>query len=227
MTTAARRETTILAALFLVVGALSLAAVRLELSSPLEAVGVVAGALCVWLVVRENLANFPLGMISVGAFLFVFAEARLFADAGLQVVYLGLNAAGWWLWAYGAERRTALRVTRVGRGEGAAVGVGMAALTVVLWLTLRHVGGSASLVDALTTSLSLGAQWLLNRKHVENWILWIVADLIYIPLYAWKGLYLTSGLYVVFLGMATMGFLHWRATWRASAAGAAPHPAPA
>ena len=76
-------------------------------------------------------------------------------------------------------------------------------------------GGSASFFDALTTSISLCAQWMLNRKYVESWYAWIAADLIYIPLYAYKELYLTAGLYAVFLVMATMGLFHWRGSWRA------------
>lgn len=223
MTSSRTRETLILAALTVVVGAISTAMVLLELSRPLEAVGVVTGALCVWLVVRESIWNFPLGMASVAAFLVVFSGARLFADAGLQVVYFALNAAGWYLWLRGGREKTALAVSRVGRREATVLAVAGSALTMVLWLTLRHVGGSASFFDALTTSLSLCAQWMLNRKQVESWYLWITVDVIYVPLYAYKELYLTAGLYAVFLVMATMGLLHWRATWRASAE-PAPHP---
>ena len=91
--------------------------------------------------------------------------------------------------------------------------------------TLRHLGGSASFFDALTTSISLCAQWMLNRKQVESWYAWIAADVVYIPLYAYKELYLTAALYTVFLVMATLGLLRWRATWRTGGE-PAPRPAP-
>ena len=87
-------------------------------------------------------------------------------------------------------------------------------MTLLFWSTLRYIGGSASFWDALTTAICLGAQWLLNRKRLENWIFWIVADCIYVPLYLYKQLYLTSLLYAVFLVMAGIGLAQWRATWR-------------
>jgi nicotinamide mononucleotide transporter len=96
----------------------------------------------------------------------------------------------------------------------AAVWVSVAVMTGALWGLLHWANGTATFWDALTTAISLGAQWLLNYKRLQNWVLWIVADLIYVPLYAWKGLYLTSLLYAVFLVMAVMGRLEWRATWR-------------
>jgi nicotinamide mononucleotide transporter len=225
MTLESSRENVLLACLTAAVTAMAFAGVRMGASTPLEAVSVVSGAVCVWLTVRENVWNFPVGLANAATFCVVFFGARLYADAGLQVVYFVLTLIGWHLWLHGGQGRTALRVSRAGGREAAAVAAAGAGLTVALWLALRHVGGSASFFDALTTSISLCAQWLLNRKHVESWYAWIAADLVYVPLYAWKGLYLTAALYAVFLVMAVMGLLRWRATWRAGAL-AAPRRAP-
>lgn len=213
------RDTALLASLTAAVSALAFAGVRLGLSSPLEAAGVVTGAVCVWLTVRESVWNFPVSLANVSLFCVLFFGAKLYADAGLQVVYFGLTIIGWHLWLHGGERGTALRISRIGTREAAWLAAGGVALTAVLWITLRHVGGSASFFDALTTSISLCAQWMLNRKYVESWYAWIAADLIYIPLYAYKELYLTAGLYAVFLVMATMGLLRWRGSWLRPAAG--------
>lgn len=210
------RETAILTALTAVVGALALAGVRLGFSTPLEAASVVTGAVCVWLTVRESVWNFPISLANVSLFCILFFGARLYADAGLQVVYFVLSVIGWRLWLHGGERGTALHVSRIGRAKVRLVAAAGVTLTLVLWIAVRHVGGSASFFDALTTSISLCAQWMLNRKYVESWYAWIAADLVYIPLYAYKELYLTSGLYAVFLVMATMGLLRWTATWRAT-----------
>jgi nicotinamide mononucleotide transporter len=180
------------------------------LASWLEAGSFVTGAVCVWLTVRENVWNFPIGLVNVATYSVVFFEARLFADAGLQVVYFLLGIVGWAMWLRGGERRTALRIERASQRERVAVLAFIALSTALLWRTLRHVGGSASAFDALTTSLSLGAQWLLNRKKVETWIAWIVVDVLYVPLYLWKGLYLTAVLYAVFLAMAALGLREWR-----------------
>jgi nicotinamide mononucleotide transporter len=217
MTRSTTRDTAVLALLTAAVSVLAFIGVRLELSTPLEAAGVVTGAVCVWLTVRESVWNFPVSLANVSLFCVLFFGARLYADAGLQVVYFGLTLTGWYLWLHGGERGTALRISRIGTGDAVRLAIGGVALTVVLWITLRHVGGSASFFDALTTSISLCAQWMLNRKYVESWYAWIAADLIYIPLYAYKELYLTAGLYAVFLVMATLGLMHWRGTWRAQA----------
>jgi nicotinamide mononucleotide transporter len=189
-------------------------------STWLEAVSFVTGALCVWLTVKESVWNFPVSMANVAAFLFVFARAGLYADAGLQVVYFILSAVGWYMWLHGGAGRTQLHVSRLPTREAAVVAVSGVALTALLAAYLRHVGGSAPFWDALTTALSLCAQWLLNRKYLETWYCWVAVDVIYVPLYAHKSLYLTAGLYAVFLCMATMGLLAWRATWRARAGAA-------
>jgi nicotinamide mononucleotide transporter len=217
MTRSTTRDTAVLALLTAAVSVLAFIGVRLELSTPLEAAGVVTGAVCVWLTVRESVWNFPVSLANVSLFCVLFFGARLYADAGLQVVYFVLSLTGWYLWLHGGERGTALRISRIGTGDAVRLAIGGVALTIALWITLRHVGGSASFFDALTTSISLCAQWMLNRKYVESWYAWIAADLIYIPLYAYKELYLTAGLYAVFLVMATMGLMHWRGTWRAQA----------
>lgn len=199
-----------LAALTACVAAVAAAMVALGRASPLEAVSFATGAVAVWLTVRENIWNFPIGIINTAGYSVVFFQARLYGDASLNVLYCLLGIAGWYLWLFGGERRTELRINRAGSTELGLVIATMALSTLLLWKTLHFVGGSASFWDALTTSLSLGAQWLLNRKRLENWHIWIVADVIYVPLYVSRGLHLTAVLYAVFLVMAVMGLLRWR-----------------
>ncbi len=140
----------------------------------------------------------------------------------MQIVYLILGVRGWYLWLRGGKDGTRLRVTRADRGELNWLLVCIILLTFMLWLVLRHVGGSASFWDALTTALSLGSQWLLNRKRLESWIGWIVVDAIYVPLYVSKSLYLTAVLYAIFLGLAIMGMRQWRASWKTRQAASLP-----
>ena len=179
----------------------------------LEAASFVTGALCVWLTVRENIWNFPIGLVNVATFSVVFFQARLFGDAGLQVVYFVLGVLGWAMWLRrDPADQPALRITcawRAGKAELLVIGLCVAAATLLLWRTLRHAGGSSSFFDALTTALSLGSQWLLNKKRLESWIGWIIADTIYVPLYLSKGLTLTALLYAVFLAMAIAGLRAW------------------
>lgn len=191
-----------------------------NLASLLEAIGFVTGAICVWLTVRENIWNFPLGLLNVAALAIVFLRDGLFADAGLQVVYVVLTIIGWYMWLWGGQRHTALHVSRVSLVELMIVLACGIAITAGLWKLVNFAGGVSPFFDAITTALSLCAQWLLNRKRLENWFFWIAADLIYIPLYAYKHLYLTSILYVIFFLMCLMGIWQWQTTWRAQRTGA-------
>jgi nicotinamide mononucleotide transporter len=162
-------------------------------------------------VVRENVWNFPIGMVNVAIFSVIYFQTRLYADAGLQLVYFALGVSGWYLWLRGGAQRSALRITRASGREGWLALAFVAVSTLLLWRLLRMVGGSASFFDALTTSGSLASQWLLNKKRLENWLGWIVVDILYIPLYVSRGLKLTAILYAVFLAMAITGYLRWRA----------------
>jgi nicotinamide mononucleotide transporter len=216
----------VLAVLTVCVGVVGAIMVALGRASALEAVSFATGAVCVWLTVKENIWNFPIGLVNTATYCVVFFDARLFGDATLQIVYFVLGLIGWYLWRFGGEKRTPLRVARAGATERIVIAVVVATSTLILWRTLRLVGGSASFWDAATTSLSLGAQWLLNSKRLENWHLWIVADAVYVPLYVSRGLNLTALLYAVFLVMAVIGLLRWREVYaEQGAVEAAPAPA--
>jgi nicotinamide mononucleotide transporter len=176
-----------------------------------EIAGFVTGALCVWLVVRRNIWNFPVGIANNLFFWVLFLRAGLYADAWLQVVYLVLGVLGWYWWLHGGADRTALRVRRTPRWGWAAVLGFVGATTWVVYAVLTsHTDSVVPFGDAVTTALSLGAQLMLNRKWIGNWWLWIVADILYIGLYTVKGLYLTAILYTVFLAMCLAGLVQWR-----------------
>jgi len=207
---ARRKDTAVLAVLTVCVASLALVMAALGRASALEAVAFGTGAVAVWLVVKENIWNFPIGIINTAGYSVVFFQARLYGDASLNVLYCVLGVIGWYLWLHGGEHRTKLQVSRAAPLELSLVAIAVGLSTLLLWKTLHFLGGSASFWDALTTSLSLGAQWLLNRKKVENWHIWIVADVIYVPLYVSRGLTLTAVLYAVFLVMATIGLFRWR-----------------
>jgi nicotinamide mononucleotide transporter len=187
-----------------------------------EVLGFGTGLVTVWLVVRQHIANWPIGILNVLLLMLVFYAAGLYADAGLQIVYVGLGFYGWWLWLYGGERRTHLTVRSTRRTEWLGLLVAGVVLTAALWLFLdRLTGSTVPLADAVTTALSLMATYGQSKKLVESWWLWIAADLIYIPLYAYKDLWLTSILYLAFLTLCVIGLRQWRAALRP------PVPAPA
>ena len=175
-----------------------------------ETLGFVTGAICVWLVVKQNIWNFPIGIANNIFFLILFVNSRLYGDAGLQIVYLLLGFQGWYHWLYGGQNRTELKLSRASRQILLTTIAGIILGTIVLTIILRKVNGAAPLIDAFTTVLSLAAQFWLNLKYLENWLIWVIADVIYIYLYLSRGLHLTAILYLVFLGLCISGFVKWR-----------------
>lgn len=176
-----------------------------------EVAGFATGALCVWLVVRRNIWNFAVGMANNVFFLVLFLQAGLYADAWLQVLYFGLGAIGWYWWLHGGADRAALVVRRTPPRAWVCIVMLVTGLAwVVHTLLTSHTDSTVPVPDALTTALSLGAQLMLNRKWIGNWLLWIIADVIYIGLYIHKELYLTAALYAVFLALCVVGWRQWR-----------------
>ena len=186
--------------------------------------GVITGAWCVWLTARQSLWNFPIGIVNNLFFGALFFHSRLYGDMSLQGVYLILGALGWALWLTGKRGEAALPVTRTNRFEifGCAL---FLLVSVPLMMRFLHLaGGAVPFWDALTTALSLVAQYLLSRKRWENWWVWIAADLIYVPLYIHRELYLTAALYGLFLLLCGIGLRDWRASMKPSTAATSPDP---
>ena len=182
-----------------------------------ELAGFLTGAACVWLTVKGHIANFPVGLANDAFFLVLFLSAGLYADSALQVVYLVLGAIGWWQWIYGGAGRTRLVVRRAGSGELVVLAGLVVAATVPLTYLLVAAHDIAPFWDALTTALSLAAQWLLNTKKVQNWYFWLAADAIYVPLYFVKDLWLTAIVYAIFFAMCVAGLRAWRRAAREEA----------
>jgi nicotinamide mononucleotide transporter len=174
-----------------------------------ELFGFLTGGLCVALTVRRSIGNFPVGIANNAFFLVLFASAQLWAASGLQVLYIGLSIAGWWQWLHGSVDRDPMPVRRSGRRTLAFCALFVVVGTVPLYALLHFAHDSAPFLDAVTTCLSLAAQWLLNAKRIENWFFWIAADCIFIPMYLGQGLILTAVVYLLFLGMCIAGLRSW------------------
>ncbi|MCE7010542.1 nicotinamide riboside transporter PnuC [Kibdelosporangium philippinense] len=140
----------------------------------------------------------------------------LYADGWLQVVYLALAVYGWWSWLRGGPARDHLPTGRTTATQWwLLLGVGVAGTALLTWILDTKSDSTVPLPDAATTVLSLLATWGQARKKVESWWLWITADVIYIPLYAYKELWLTAILYVGFLALCVFGLRSWLADVRA------------
>ncbi len=186
--------------------------------SEIEVFGFISGALSVWLTVKVNIWNWPVGIANSAFYVVVFFTSQLYADMALQIVYIVLGFLGWYWWLHGGNNRTELPIEHVTLRLSAVLLVLLALGTWGETVFLQGIQDSAPFWDALTTAMSLVAQFLLTKKLIENWYVWISVDVIYIGLYIYKHLYLTSVLYALFLAMCVTGLLHWRATMRQQAA---------
>ena len=179
--------------------------------SLLEAVAVVFGIVSVWLSVREHVVSWPTAIVSVSLYFFVFKDARLYADMGLQVFYAAISAYGWYHWLYGGKNRSELAVSLTPRPVWIALPIAWIIGTLSLG-TLLHRTTNAALpyVDSSLTVGSLLAQWMMTRKYVENWAIWVALDVAYVIVFLNRDLKLTAFLYVVYGILAWRGLVEWR-----------------
>jgi nicotinamide mononucleotide transporter len=178
--------------------------------SPLEVVAAAFGVISVFLSTRQNIWSWPTAIVNVALYAVVFYQGRLYGQMGLQPIYLALSVYGWYQWLRGGEAHTALRVSSASpRLIGA-----LAVLNVVAWLALaavlRRTDAALPWLDALLTTTSLVAQWMMTRKILQNWLLWVAVDVVYVPMFISQRLYATAILYAAFLVLAVMGYVEWR-----------------
>lgn len=184
---------------------------QLQATSGLEWLAAITGLMCVWLTVKESIWCWPIGLVSAALYVIVFGQSRLYADMGLQGVFIVLQIYGWHAWLRGGPDKEPLVVTRTPGPKRWVLGAIFLAGTTLLAETLRrHTDASLPWVDSTQTVLSLVAQYLLSFKRIESWPLWIVVDVISVWMYHFKGLYVTMGLYAIFLCLATQGLVRWR-----------------
>ncbi len=178
----------------------------------LEAVAVIAGILCVWLQTKEDIRAWPFGILSVILYVYIFHENYLYSDMILNAIYIILNIYGWWNWS---RRKTEVKSevpvqTISSQGHIILVGIIIVATTIWGWNMEHFTRAQFVYYDAFTTVGSLVAQYLLAKKYLENWYVWIIVDLVAIPVYLAKGLHLTALLFGVYLALCIYGLLQWK-----------------
>jgi nicotinamide mononucleotide transporter len=185
-----------------------------------EIIGTVLGVIGVWLMIRQNIWGWPVGLVQVAVYAWVFYDSKLYSDAILQVAFFLIQAYGWGHWLRGACRQVSagqsapgLPVTRL-TGPAIAAWIAAGAVLTAGWGWFMHRTTDAALPwwDAFILVFSLIAQWLQARKNIENWAGWLGVNTVAIGVYWAKDLRLTSGLYLVFWVMALWGWRAWRRT---------------
>lgn len=182
----------------------------------LEWFGVFTGILCVWLAAKNNIWNWPIAIVSVLIYIFIFFDAKLYADMGLQVYFFLTNIYGWYFWSKNRNNQEESRpITLITKKEILLSILGIAAFTLALgFLLYKNTDASFPFIDSFCTAVSLIAQVFLARKVLHNWLIWIFVDVIYVGVYFSKDLYATGLMYALYIAIATIGYLDWRKIYR-------------
>lgn len=182
------------------------------LFSSIEIYAVILGIIAVGLVVVRNVWNFPFGIVMVILYGWIFFEAKLYSDMLLQGIFLVMQVQGWWSWMGGEKAEDDLiKVRTLTRGQWLwSAGAQVGGTLLLGGLMQRFTDAALPFLDAFTAVMSVIGQWWLNKRYLENWIFWIIVDVLYLYIYPSRGLYATAFLYLIFLGMAISGYWAWR-----------------
>lgn len=179
-------------------------------TSWLEWCGVITGTLCVWLAAKNNILNWPVASVSVLIYIIVFHEKGLHSDMELQIFFLGMNIYGWYYWTKNTGSTESTPVRSITRQEAWLTVEGVVLFTLISGGIHSFTNASYPFLDSFCTACSIAGQIFLARKTLQNWLIWIFVDLIYIGVYISKDLYATSIMYALYIYIAWMGYRGWK-----------------
>jgi nicotinamide mononucleotide transporter len=176
-----------------------------------EIAAVILGLASVYLVIKQNIFCYPLGILSVAFYVYIFYNVQLYADMGLQIAFIFLQCYGWYKWLYGGEQKTKLKISPSSWNIQFVLLLGVALSTFSLgWTLQKKTDAALPYWDSLQTSLSLAGQWMSARKYIENWLVWIIVNIVSVGMYYAKDLHFTMVLYAVYLALAFLGWFEWK-----------------
>jgi nicotinamide mononucleotide transporter len=179
----------------------------------LKIIGVITGLLCVYLAAKNNIWNWPFAIVSVIIYIFIFWDANLFADMGLQVYFLVVNVYGWYYWSRKPSTAEKVPVIRITQKLLLLAAIAVAVFTFILGSLLQYTSASFPYLDSFCAACSVVAQILMARKVLENWLIWIFVDVIYVGVYLFKDLHLTAAMYAIYVALSIMGYVEWKRDW--------------
>ena len=185
----------------------------------IELIAVACGFINVYLIIQRNVWNYPFGIVMVTLYCWIFYDYKLYSDSLLQVYFFFIQIIGWWWWLNNRGRDGKVYVERLNPLHILPIALGGAVSIFALgYVMTTYTDASLPYWDATTTILSVIAQFLLAKRILENWFIWIVVDILAIGIYIAKGLEPTAALYAVFLILASVGLLTWLKAWRSGEA---------
>jgi nicotinamide mononucleotide transporter len=180
-------------------------------TSWIEIVAVIFGILSVWFARKENIWVYPTGIVNVLIYVYLCFFAGLYADMAINAFYFVMSVFGWYNWSRRDESLQHVPISTLSVKQWIFyILLIVVAFGVIYYVLSNFTDSTVPLFDSFTTSLFIAGMWLMAIKKIENWILWILGDVLVIPMFAIKGLAFTSIQYIVFLVLAIMGYIEWR-----------------
>lgn len=178
----------------------------------LEIPAAICSLINIYLAARANIWNWLFGIFTVSLYLIIFFEVKLYADMSLQLIFLLMQFYGWYQWLYGGKHRSVLNIkfTPLAAWKGLAL-AGLLGGISLSWILKTYTDSTQIALDVTAATLSLIAQWQMSKKYLENWLIWILVDIISIYMYLTKQLYFTAGLYFILMSICLSGYRSWKA----------------
>ncbi len=179
-----------------------------------EIVAAALGFVAIYLQIRQNVWYWLVSIIMVSMYIYIYIDARLYADMSLQVYYLIISFYGWYMWLFGKtvdHHKTVLLVSTTPQKQGfILLMISIALFFVIAWFLIHFTNSDLPYWDSFTTSLSFVATWMLARKKIENWLIWIIVDAVSVGIYIYKSLYPTAVLFLFLTILAWVGYKQWQ-----------------
>jgi len=178
----------------------------------IEITGAVLGVLFLFFEIKQNWLLWPLGILTSLFYIFIFFQAKFYADMGLQVYYVVISIYGWWYWWRGtSDSDVDLPIVRVpSQLAWVLSAVTLPLFAIIAFVLVRFTDSPVPYWDAFTTALSIVATWMLARKILEQWYLWMIVNAVSLVLYVYKGLYPTVVLFAFYLVLSFLGYSQWK-----------------
>ena len=179
----------------------------------LEIIGTLVGLVYLWLEYKASIYLWIASIVMPAIYIFVYYKAGLYADFGINIYYLGAAMYGWWVWKYGSRQsqHQELPITHIPRLKWLkAALMYVVAQFLIVWILISYTDSNVPWWDAFTTALSIVGMWMLARKYIEQWWVWIVVDVVCAGLYVYKELYFTAVLYALYAIIAIFGYRKWK-----------------
>ncbi len=177
----------------------------------IELFAAIFGIISIYFVIKEKVIAFPIGIISVAIYVYIFFDVKLYADMFLQIMFIIFQFYSWYKWLYGGENKSKEKISKCSQKTNLVLIASTIITTFIFnFILQKYTDASIPLVDSLQTSMSLSAQYMTAKKYIENWFWWCVINIISIGMYVYKELYFTSVLFFVYLILAILGYVSWK-----------------